>query len=100
MFIAQEARDAQIRQLWSTAADMLSFLKDVHSLIDAPPDTKDTLFPIVSAMMAQIYDCAVFLREYGGKGYIRKFTMSTACSQLDVPIFRTCLTGHFQFGIG
>ena len=27
----------------------------------------------VSAMMTQIYDCVVFLREYGGTGYFRMF---------------------------
>jgi len=28
---------------------------------------------IVSDMMKQIYDCAMFVREYGGKGFLSQF---------------------------
>jgi hypothetical protein len=45
---------------------MLDFLKTADTVID------DTVSPIVSAMLKQIYDCSNFIREYGGVGFIRK----------------------------
>lgn len=43
---------------------MLDFLQDAKYVID------DNVMPVVSAMMKQIYDCAIFVREYAGKGFL------------------------------
>jgi len=66
--IAQMHRDQRVQDLWATAADMLAFLKDAKLVIDT------ILAPIVSYMMKQIYHCAIFIREYGGKGFFSQST--------------------------
>ncbi len=50
---------------------MLDFIQDAKPLAETLNDNNHTLVSIVSAMMKQIYDCAVFIREYGGKGFLR-----------------------------
>ena len=57
-----------MQNLWATAADVLAFLKDAKLVIDM------ILAPIVSDMMKQIYHCALFIREYGGKGFFSQST--------------------------
>jgi hypothetical protein len=62
-------RDQKLQCLWATAADMLDVLKD-----DSDGRALDELSgSIVSDMMKQIYDCAMFVREYGGKGFLSQF---------------------------
>ena len=48
---------------------MLDFARDAKQLAETLKDNH-MLRSIVSEMMKQIYDCAVFLREYGGKGFL------------------------------
>ncbi|KAK7033585.1 hypothetical protein VNI00_012822 [Paramarasmius palmivorus] len=69
--LAQLERDKQVEELWTTAVDMLDFLKTADTVID------DTVSPIVSAMLKQIYDCSNFIREYGGAGFIRRSAKGT-----------------------
>ena len=64
-----------MQDLWATVADMLVFLKDAKLVIDM------ILAPIVSDIMKQIYHCAIFIREYGGKGF---FSQSTY--QIHLPV--------------
>jgi len=59
--------DQQVQGLWKTAVDMLAFLKDADAVID------EFQKPVVSDMMKQIYECAMFVREYGEKGLIGQF---------------------------
>jgi hypothetical protein len=49
---------------------MLDFIHDAKPLAETLDDNNRTMVSIVSAMMKQIYDCAVFIREYGGKGFL------------------------------
>jgi hypothetical protein len=72
--VAQQGRDDKIRQLWFTAAMMLDFAHDAKPLAETLNDNNRTVVSIVSKMMMQIYDCAVFLREYGGKGFLSGFS--------------------------
>ncbi|ESK89390.1 hypothetical protein Moror_16233 [Moniliophthora roreri MCA 2997] len=76
--LAQLERDKQIEELWSTAVDMLDFLKNADTVID------DTVSPIVSAMLKQIYDCSNFIREYGGAGFIRRSAKGTFSNVNDI----------------
>jgi hypothetical protein len=62
--IAQLDRDQRIQELWAAAADMLDFLKDSAVAVDSIPAS------VVEAMMKQIYDCALFVREYAGIGFL------------------------------
>ena len=55
---------------------MLDFARDAKPLAETLKDNH-TLRSIVSEMMKQIYDCAVFLREYGGKGFLSE--LSSVC---------------------
>ncbi|KIM73665.1 hypothetical protein PILCRDRAFT_828960 [Piloderma croceum F 1598] len=66
--VDQVHRDRKVQDLWTTAADMLAFLKDAKLVFDT------ILAPIVSDMMKQIYHCALFIREYGGKGFFKRST--------------------------
>ena len=54
-----------MQELLATAADMLSFLKDASTVID------EILVPI-KEMMNEIYRCGLFIREYGGDGFLSK----------------------------
>ena len=65
--IAQMDRDQRVESLWATAADMLDFVKHANCVVD------EISAPIVSDMMKQVYHCAMFVREYGGKGFLRPF---------------------------
>lgn len=65
--IVQLDRDQRMQQLWAAAADMLDFLKDSGVVLDSVP------ISIVEAMMKQIYDCALFVREYTGRGFLSVF---------------------------
>ena len=55
-----------MQELLATAADMLSFLKDASTVID------EILVPIVKEMMNEIYRCGLFIRVYGGDGFLSK----------------------------
>jgi hypothetical protein len=69
-------RDKKTQEIWSTAADMLDFLTDAEVIIDTLKITPG-LTEIVAAMMKQIYDCASFLREYAGKGFLRQLLVQS-----------------------
>ncbi|KAH7919375.1 YVTN repeat-like/Quino protein amine dehydrogenase [Leucogyrophana mollusca] len=77
---AQMDRDQKVQQLWSTAADMLSFLKDAESVIEG------CQVPIVSKMMQQIYECALFVREYCGKGFAKRALRDSMRTSTDLAI--------------
>jgi hypothetical protein len=58
--MAQQNRDDKIKELFLTMRDMLEFVGDV----DALPKISN-LQCTVSSMMKQIYECALFIQEYG-----------------------------------
>jgi hypothetical protein len=60
-------RDQKVQALWETAADMLDFLKHANCVVD------EISAPIVADMMKQVYHCAMFVREYGGEGFLSPF---------------------------
>jgi hypothetical protein len=64
--LSQLDRDDRIQQLWETAANVLDFLKESQPTLDAIPSQ------IIEALMKQIYDCAHFIREYAGQGFLSK----------------------------
>jgi hypothetical protein len=61
--VVQQDLDNKIRTLLSTIRDMLGFLEDVDG-VSKIGKLQDT----VSSMMKQIYECALFIQEYGQKG--------------------------------
>jgi hypothetical protein len=67
----------KIQGIWSSTADMLDFLKDTKDVIIDTLKTNPGLTTIVTAMMKQIYDCASFLREYAGKGFLRQLLVQS-----------------------
>ncbi|KAH7918511.1 hypothetical protein BV22DRAFT_1100410 [Leucogyrophana mollusca] len=77
---AQMNRDQKVQQLWSTAADMLSLLGD------AKPVIEECQAPIVSDMMKQIYECALFVREYCGKGFAKRALRDSMSTSTDSAI--------------
>ncbi|KAH7918285.1 WD40 repeat-like protein [Leucogyrophana mollusca] len=77
---AQMDRDQKVQQLWSTMADMLSFLEDAKAV------TEECQVPIVSEMMKQIYDCALFVREYCGKGFAKRALRDSLTTSTDSTI--------------
>ncbi|KAH7918773.1 hypothetical protein BV22DRAFT_898290 [Leucogyrophana mollusca] len=77
---AQMDRDRKVQQLWSTTADMLSFLQD------AEPVVEQCQVRIVSEMMKQIYDCALFVREYCGKGFAKRALRDSISASTDSAI--------------
>ncbi|KAJ7584026.1 hypothetical protein C8J56DRAFT_952444 [Mycena floridula] len=86
--IHQLDRDRKIQELWATAADMLSFLQEAQPVIEK------SMLPTISAMMKQIYDCAIFVREYSGKGFLgRTLAYSTS---LNTETAITSFTSSFQ----
>jgi hypothetical protein len=62
---AQQARDAKVRQLWDTVLDTLDFMKQAE-----PLKAIKGLEKTVQAIMKQIYDCTLFLRSYGDRGFV------------------------------
>ncbi|KAJ7636964.1 hypothetical protein FB45DRAFT_789127, partial [Roridomyces roridus] len=81
VLIAQLDRDAQIRTLWSAAAEMLDFLKDANSVVE-----DQIVATVVKLMVQQIYECALFVREYGGKGYLGRTLRDTSSASSDEKI--------------
>jgi hypothetical protein len=81
---AQETRDEDVRGLAEVMADMLAILEvdGVHSLEKIKP-----LQATVTAMMKKIEECADFITEYVGHGF------------LSMPSF-TFLTVHKNFNVG
>jgi hypothetical protein len=62
---AQQDRDGKVRQLWGTVVDTLEFMKQAEPLNEI-----QGLEKTVQAIMKQIYDCVLFLRSYGERGFI------------------------------
>ncbi|KAJ7735106.1 hypothetical protein DFH07DRAFT_928190 [Mycena maculata] len=87
--IAQLDRDAQVRTLWLAAAEMLDFLKEADSITE-----EDTVKGIVKNMVQQIYECSLFIREYGGKGYLGRTLRDAASSSSNAKI--SAFTASFQ----
>ncbi|KAF9467973.1 hypothetical protein BDZ94DRAFT_921432 [Collybia nuda] len=75
--IAQLDRDQRMQQLWAAAADMLDFLKDSGAVLELIP------VPLVDDMMKQIYDCSLFVREYAGRGFIKRALQDNLNSSCD-----------------
>ncbi|KAJ7255287.1 hypothetical protein C8J57DRAFT_1721846 [Mycena rebaudengoi] len=84
--VAQLDRDAEVRALWVAAADMLDFLKEADPVLDDP-----AVAQVVKAMMQQIYECALFIREFGRKGYLGRALRdaSSASSDQSIGAFTT-----------
>ncbi|EGN96881.1 hypothetical protein SERLA73DRAFT_75730 [Serpula lacrymans var. lacrymans S7.3] len=72
---AQLNRDQKIQGLWSTASDMLDFLDAAEPVID------EIQRPIVSNMLKQIHDCALFIQEYAGSGFCKRALRDTSSSE-------------------
>ncbi|KAL0580502.1 hypothetical protein V5O48_001489 [Marasmius crinis-equi] len=64
VFLSQLERDKNVEDLWTSAIEMLDFLKDSRTIVD------EQLSPIISAMLKQFYDCSSFIREYCGAGFL------------------------------
>ncbi|KAH7919326.1 hypothetical protein BV22DRAFT_1075393 [Leucogyrophana mollusca] len=77
---AQMDRDQKVQRLWSTTADMLSFLHDAQPVIE------ECQVRIVSEMMQQIYECALFVREYCGKGFAKRALRNSMSTSTDSAI--------------
>ncbi|KAH7919378.1 hypothetical protein BV22DRAFT_864233 [Leucogyrophana mollusca] len=77
---AQMDREQKVQQLWSTTADMLSFLRDAEPVIE------QCQVRIVSEMMQQIYECALFVREYCGKGFAKRALRDSISASTDLAI--------------
>ncbi|KAH7920290.1 hypothetical protein BV22DRAFT_1074193 [Leucogyrophana mollusca] len=77
---AQMNRDQKVQQLWSTMADMLSFLNDAEPVIE------QCQVRIVSKMMQQLYECALFVREYCGKGFAKRALRDSMSTSTDSAI--------------
>ncbi|KAJ7150991.1 hypothetical protein C8R43DRAFT_829652, partial [Mycena crocata] len=96
--IDQLDRDAKIQKLWLSAADMLGFLQEADSVLD-----ESAVVATVHKMVQQIYECALFIREYGGKGYLRRTLrdVSSSSSDQNIAAFTTSfqdLRQQFQSG--
>jgi hypothetical protein len=61
---AQQDKDAKVRQLWDVVLDTLDFMKLAEPLKEIKGVEKT-----VQAIMKQIYDCTLFLRGYGERGF-------------------------------
>jgi hypothetical protein len=64
---AQETRDNDVRGLSQAMADMFAFMDDIQNLEKIKP-LQDT----VTAMMVQVQECAKFISEYVGHGFLSK----------------------------
>ncbi|KDR74367.1 hypothetical protein GALMADRAFT_141414 [Galerina marginata CBS 339.88] len=82
MVVHQAKLKRQIDELWETAADMLSFLRAAQPVIEP------SLLPTVSAMMKQIHACAVYITNYGERGFIERNMSGGAISEF-VSAFET-----------
>ncbi|KAJ7512510.1 hypothetical protein B0H11DRAFT_1788652, partial [Mycena galericulata] len=82
-------RDGQVRTLWRAAAEMLDFLKEAKSISGETAVAKT-----VKQMVQQIYECALFIREYGGKGYLGRTLRDASSSSSSQKI--TAFTTSFQ----
>ncbi|KDQ60043.1 hypothetical protein JAAARDRAFT_110813, partial [Jaapia argillacea MUCL 33604] len=58
---AQADRDQQVKELWQKVADALDFLKQV----DPVAKTQVFVTSMLLAMMKQVYECCLFLQNYG-----------------------------------
>ncbi|KIM78135.1 hypothetical protein PILCRDRAFT_824851 [Piloderma croceum F 1598] len=82
-FKALQDRDDRIKTLLSTAIDMLGFLDEIKPL----PKIR-ILQDTVSAMMKQIYECAVFVHTYGERSLIVRVIHDNLTSAEDDSIQR------------
>jgi hypothetical protein len=62
---AQQDRDGRIRDLWEVVLDTLDFMKQADPLKEI-----QGLEKTVQSIMKQIYDCTLFLRSYGERGFV------------------------------
>lgn len=61
----QIIRDVKVFQLASTMESVYSFV----DTIQATPSKSDVLVNAIKAILAQTVECALFIREYVGKGF-------------------------------
>jgi hypothetical protein len=62
---AQQDRDDKVRDLWGLVLETLDFMKQAEPLKEILGLEKT-----VQAIMKQIYDCSLFLRSYGKRGFV------------------------------
>ena len=74
MLKAQQDRDDRVRKLWGIVPDALDFMKQAE-----PLKKIEGLGNTVQSLMNQIYECALFLRGYGDRGF---FGESAVCSSI------------------
>ena len=67
MLKAQQDLDDNVRKLWETVADTLDFMKQADWF-----DSISGFEKTVQAIIKQIYDCVLFLRSYGDRGFMGK----------------------------
>ncbi|KAH7919610.1 hypothetical protein BV22DRAFT_1133702 [Leucogyrophana mollusca] len=66
--------DQEVQRLWSTMADMLSFLEDAESVIE------QCQVLVVSKMMQEMYECALFARNTAEMGLLVKRALRDSMS--------------------
>jgi hypothetical protein len=62
---AQEVRNEDVRSLSEAMVDMLAFMDDIQNLEKIKP-----LQNTVTAMMIQVEECANFIAQYVGHGFL------------------------------
>jgi hypothetical protein len=62
---AQQDRDGKVRDLWGVVLETLDFMKQAEPLKEI-----QGLEKTVQSIMKQIYDCTLFLRSYGERGFV------------------------------
>ena len=67
----QQDRDEKVRGLWDLVVDTLDFMRQAEPLKEI-----QGLERTVQAIMKQIYDCTLFLRSYGEKGFVGKYLVN------------------------
>jgi len=61
---AQQDRDDEVRKLWGTVVDVLDFMKQAEPLKEIQGLEKTT-----QAIMKQVYECTLFLRDYESRNF-------------------------------
>ena len=79
VFKSVRDRDDKINALLLSIVDMLGFMKEIEPL----PKIRN-LQDTVSAMMKQIYECALFIQAYGERSLIGMYTFFPRSSRSDV----------------
>ncbi|KAG5641670.1 hypothetical protein DXG03_004519 [Asterophora parasitica] len=67
IFEAQLEREAKVRELWDIIIDTLDFMEEAE-----PLKKMQGLETTIQAIMSQLYDCALHLKDYEQKGFFVK----------------------------